>query len=213
MTSGGEPDPDGYTGCVDPVSASEGATACGYQGPVAVGVNGTGTVTVDTGSHAVLNGPGGQLPGRRGQSTHRPRRPGETVVVQFGVACSASTLQVTTTTTGDSLDPDGYTVCVDPYNGGGWDYSVGSAPRAMTVPVCTSLAANGAATMYDMAPGSHVVELYGVADNCAVAGDNPRTVTVGLTGEVAFAVTCAVTGSLRVTTARDRHRPSLGNRE
>ena len=202
VTSGGEPDPDGYDACVDPASAGEGATACGYQGPVVVGVNGTGTVTVDTGSHAVLlTGLAANcLVAGDNPRTVRADR-GDTVVLQFAVACSASTLQVTTTTTGDSLDPDGYTVCVDPDNGGGWDYSVGSAPKAMTVAVCTSIAANGAATFYYLAPGSHAVELYGVADNCAVAGDNPRTVTVGLTGEMAFAVTCAATGSLRVTTA------------
>lgn len=38
---------------------------------------------------------------------------GETTEVRFDVACIAATLHVTTTTTGVSLDPDGYSVCVD----------------------------------------------------------------------------------------------------
>jgi hypothetical protein len=93
-------------------------------------------------------------------------------------------LNVTTTTTGSDLDPDGYTVTVD----GGPSQAVG---------------VNGSVTFTGLAEGDHTVELTGLAGNCAVSGANPRTVTVlfGGTATTTFAVTCvARVGDLDVTT-------------
>lgn len=86
-------------------------------------------------------------------------------------------LDVTTVTTGSDLDPDGYTVTVD-----------STTSQAMGT--------NATVRFTALAEGSHTVELSGVSANCAVSGENPRTVTV-LGGSVAittFDVTCMATG-------------------
>jgi hypothetical protein len=113
---------------------------------------------------------------------------GETTEVRFDVACIAATLHVTTTTTGVSLDPDGYSVCVDldPWQDGcAYESAIG---------------VNGGATV-PVAPGTHFVELDGVAPNCTASGDNPRTVTANANTEVPFAVTSGAVGSVRVRQA------------
>jgi hypothetical protein len=107
------------------------------------------------------------------------------------IACSGdslttpgtTTLQITTSTAGTELDPDGYTVQVD-----------AGAPQAI------GLSASIQST--DVSPGDHAVQLAGMAPNCTVSGDNPHTVSVaaGQTATVSFAVTCgATTGGLQVT--------------
>src|SRR5213596_1059577 len=98
-----------------------------------------------------------------------------------------ATLAVSTSTSGSSLDPDGYTVTVD----GGSSQSIGT---------------NGVATFIGLAAGDHTVLLSGVARNCTVSGANPRTVSLiaGLLGATGFSVSCVelpTTGSLTVTTA------------
>lgn len=92
-------------------------------------------------------------------------------------------VEVTTSTTGGALDPDGYTVSV-----AGTDQAIG---------------VNGTVTVSDVATGSASVELTGVADNCTVAGDNPRSVTVtdGGTVSTTFDVTCQGMGSVEITTS------------
>jgi TolB protein len=112
---------------------------------------------------------------------------GTTTPVTFGVTCSATTgsLVVDAVTTGESLDPDGYTVTLD-----------GGASRELTV--------NGTVMFPDLAPGSHEVELGDVADNCTIADGGTRTVqvTAGSSTETTFSITCAVpVGNLVVTTA------------
>jgi hypothetical protein len=59
-------------------------------------------------------------------------------------------------------------------------------------------------TQAGLAPGTHTVELVGVASDCAVGGANPQTaaVTAGHTARVVFRVTCTppvARGSLEVT--------------
>jgi WD40 repeat protein len=59
-------------------------------------------------------------------------------------------------------------------------------------------------TQAGLAPGTHTVELVGVAPDCGVGGANPQTaaVTAGHTARVVFRVTCtppAATGSLEVS--------------
>lgn len=88
-------------------------------------------------------------------------------------APQTGTLQVTAATSGDDLDPDGYTVAVS----GQTSQNVG---------------ANGSVSFPNLAPADYQVELSGVADNCTVGGDNPRTVTVSAntTTTTTFSVTC-----------------------
>ena len=109
---------------------------------------------------------------------------GATAEVAFNVTCVAGTVRVTAATTGVELDPDGYVA------------QIGGDRQPLPV--------DGTVTYSSVAPGDHPVALTDVAGNCAVAGANPRTVTVtaGATTDVAFEVACtAGTASIRVTTA------------
>jgi Tol biopolymer transport system component len=109
---------------------------------------------------------------------------GETETVNFAVECIQILvdLQITTTTTGQNIDPDGYTFAID-----------GDTPQAIGV--------NDSETV-SVAPGTRSVALAGLAANCAVAGSNPKSVSVAATGStVEFVVTCSSTlGTLVVTT-------------
>jgi adhesin/invasin len=96
---------------------------------------------------------------------------------------STGTLQITTTTVGSDLDPDGYTLQVD-------------ALQPETIGTTATTSVEG------LTPGTHNVVLTGLAANCGVAGDNPRSVTiaVGQTTTAAFDLTCGgTTGALEVT--------------
>jgi hypothetical protein len=112
---------------------------------------------------------------------------GDTSDVAFAVTCAGNLpgLRGTIATTGTDVDPDGYWLEVVDHS---W------CPR---VPV------NGSFTCSGMTPGTYEVQLNGVAANCTVMGANRQTVTVarGATADVAFAVVCGSTPSLRVTIA------------
>src|SRR6266513_922713 len=101
---------------------------------------------------------------------------GGTGSTTFAVSCTATTgnLAVTTTTTGSSLDPDGYTVAVD-----------GGASQPIGI--------NSTVTFSGLAAGGHSVVLTGVAGNCSLSGGTSRTVTVpsGGTVTVSFSANCA----------------------
>jgi WD40 repeat protein len=190
VTGGSWPDPDGYAGCVDPVSTRDGGTTCGYGGPVAVGANGARTVTVDTGAHAVLlTGIAANcaVAGDNPRAVRAAR--GQSVAVPFTVTCVPATLHITTTTTGASTDPDGYSVCVDA------DDEEWGRPCTYEM----AIGANGAVTV-SVSPGSHTVTLDGVAAICAVSGGNTRTVEASGSTEVPIEITCVAGGSVRVTT-------------
>ncbi|HET9707970.1 MAG TPA: hypothetical protein VFP39_06680 [Gemmatimonadales bacterium] len=182
-TGGDLLDPDGYAGCVDPASDGQGGTTCAVEKPV--GVNGAVTVTVDTGAHTLLlTGVAANcaVSGDNPRAVHAA--PGGTVEGAFSIICTQPSFHVTTATTGASIDANGYSVCVD-----------------ITYYGCSATAtigANGAVTM-PVAPGSHDVELYDVADNCTAAGGGSRTVDVAGPTEVSFAITCAAAGNLRIT--------------
>jgi len=110
------------------------------------------------------------------------------VSVTFTIDCPTvppptGDLTVTAATSGQDLDPDGYTVTVD----GGQSRSLGVT----------------ASTTYTLTAASHTVELSGIAANCTVSGQNPRTVTVPTSGTTTtFSITCtALTGNLTVTTS------------
>ena len=187
VTRGSTPDPDGYTACIDPTSDGHSGITCAYDGPLAVGVNGTGTVTVDTGAHTVLLmgvaaacAVGADNP----LAVHTARA--EETEVWFAVGCFPAALHVTTTTTGASLDPDGYSVCVD------------NDPWQEGCLYESAIGVNGGATV-PVEPGTHYVELAGVAPNCTVSGDTQRTVEAGATIEVPFVITCAGFGTVHLT--------------
>jgi hypothetical protein len=96
---------------------------------------------------------------------------------------TAGRIQIVTATSGPEPDPDGYTISID------------QGPE-------TPIAVNGTMQSDELDPGAHEVQLGGLAANCAVQGENPRTITVG-SGEAAradFAVACgATTGALSVS--------------
>ena len=90
------------------------------------------------------------------------------------------TIQVSVQTTGGDLDTDGYEV------------TVGNQQRAL---------GTNSGSSFSAPAGSVRVELLRIADNCVVAGENPRTVEVqeGKTFPIAFAVSCVATGLLITT--------------
>jgi tricorn protease-like protein len=167
-TTGYDLDPDGYTCRVD-----------GVQGG-SVGINDTEVISnVATGDHSV------ELTGVQDNCTVSGDNPrtvtilhaGHTAPANFDVTCSAVTgaLEVTTVTVGDTLDPNGYTLTLD-------------------ATTAEAIAINGTVTFPGLEPGSHSVELSGVAKNCSVSGENPRTVTITVaeTTPVSFGISCAV---------------------
>ena len=98
---------------------------------------------------------------------------------------SVASLQVTVNTTGINLDADGYTLLVQGTERG---------PLG---------AVGGTATVTDLAPGSVSVGLSGVVENCAVTGQNPRsiTLTAGQVTTLAFAVICSpAVGTIEIIT-------------
>ena len=116
---------------------------------------------------------------------------GKTSYSQFSATACATTatpppqpgsIHVTTATTGDYPDPDGYVIRVD----GGPDQLMGP---------------NAAVTIANVSGGDHMVWLGGVSWNCAVDGVNPRSISVnGGTTDVGFAIDCGPGGTLQVTT-------------
>ncbi len=96
---------------------------------------------------------------------------------------AASSLEITTVTTGDPMDPDGYVVTLD-----GVAHPIGS---------------NATLTLGDVSPGDHEVELQGLAVECTLTGPNPRPVTVneGAPGQIILRISCLATpGSITVRT-------------
>jgi hypothetical protein len=110
-------------------------------------------------------------------------------LVSFSIECreappATGTLTVITTTTGSDPDPDGYGLAID----GGPDQSI---------PV------NATTSVANLPAGAHTVGLSGVAGNCTLEGDNPRTIEIpaGGNAELSFAVSCvAGPGNLTITT-------------
>ena len=184
VSSGDPADPDGYVASLD-----------GGTPGLPLAANGSVRFsTVPAGDHTiVLSGLSATCHVSGGPSKAVAVAVGATAEASFVVTCSATTgiIQVTTTTGGESPDPDGYTLSVD----GGTAQPIAAAA---TVPIP------------DLPPGDHTVALAGVAANCTVEGDNPRTVSVAgdATVSVDFAVTCStVLGSLQVTTVTGGSSP------
>lgn len=172
-TSGVDPDPDGYA-----VALDGGATQ-------PIGATATATlINVAAGAHTVrLSG----LAGNCRVAASNPRQvavsAGLLAEVQFAITCTAAvgSVEVTTTTTGASPDPDGYTVMLDH-----------STPQ--TIPV------TGLLTLSGVALGAHQVTLGGLAPNCTVSGDNPRAVTVsiGVMTKIGYSIECRAPAGSRI---------------
>jgi len=164
-TSGSRLDPDGYTVTVDGGS------------PQAIGINGSVSYTnLSAGNHTVaISGVASNCAVSGGTSRTVSVPSGGTSTTTFSVNCTTppGNLTVSTSTSGSSLDPDGYTATVD-----------GATSKAVAI--------NGTVTFTGLSAGSHSVVLSGVAANCSVSGGTSRTATVpsGGTVTVSYAVTC-----------------------
>lgn len=165
-TSGSPADPDGYSVSIDANPA------------VAIDVNGTVRFEdLASGGHTIL------LTGLAANCTVGGDNPrtvnvdaGETSETTFDVTCAAEagSIAVATTTIGESVDPNGYTISID-----------GGAGQAIGV--------NSTVTITGVSAGDHSVALGDIASNCSLGGlANPAPVTVvpGETSEVTFAITC-----------------------
>jgi WD40 repeat protein len=107
--------------------------------------------------------------------------------VAFAVTCVLRTgsVRVITATAGADLDADGYSLALD---------------RGAEQPIGTS----GTLTIAGVPGGDHTLALNGVAGNCSVDGQNPRSLVVpfgGSTVNVSFTVRCLASGKLQVTAA------------
>lgn len=113
---------------------------------------------------------------------------GGTVDASFSVQCvGAGSLEVTVSTTGVELDPDGYLVVVDAP-------SVGYAEDQTIQP-------NGAVTFPRLLPAAdYRVALQQISPNCATVGPSTATVAVtsGATASVAFAIVCEAPARLAI---------------
>ena len=164
-TSGSPADPDGYVVKLD-----------GGDPGLPIETNGSVTFTdVAAGSHTVaLAELAADCAVTGGPTQSVTVAAGETSELGFEVTCAlpAGSIQVTTATTGSSLDPDGYMVSID----AGTSQAIGS---------------NATLALEGLAVGTHSIALSGIAANCHLDGDNPRTVEVvqGST-TVTFDLTC-----------------------
>ena len=166
VTSGSPSDAGGYAVSIDAGS------------PVVIDINGSGTFEdLASGGHTVLLtdvAPNCLVEGDNPRTVDVET--GETEETTFDIRCDpdAGAIDVTTTTTGESPDPDGYTVSVD----GGEDLAIG---------------ANSTVTITGLSAGDHSVLLGDIASNCSLGGlANPMTVSVEAeeTVDVTFTVTC-----------------------
>ncbi|HEX6433618.1 MAG TPA: hypothetical protein VFZ87_05235, partial [Gemmatimonadales bacterium] len=170
-TSGADPDPDGYTVRLDEGTAQP------------IGSNATlALANVSAAEHRV------RLLGIADNCT-APTNPLHVVVpsggvgrAAFAITCSplapsTGSVRITVATSGGDQDPDGYSFTID---GAG----------AQAIPI------NGSRTVDGLTPGPHSIQLGGVAANCTVGGENPRSVTIvaDQIQPAAFSVTCAASG-------------------
>jgi hypothetical protein len=177
-TDGASPDPDGYAVVLDGVE----------QGPIPA--SGQLALTgLTLGTHVIgLSGLAGNCELQGDNLRTVPVTPASSTPVDYAITCvapppNAGTLTIATTTGGGDPDPDGYSFALD----GGEGQPIG---------------ANASATIINVAPGTHQVQLGGVAENCRVQGGSRQSVnvTAGGAGRLTFAVTCSrAAGTIRVS--------------
>jgi WD40 repeat protein len=110
-----------------------------------------------------------------------------------GPSSRTGSLVVHTATTGVDPDADGYRLTLDADDAG-------------------RIGPNASATLAEVSSGDHAVGVDGLALNCEVAGDNPRTVAVpaGDILEVSFAVSCSfLPATVIVTTSTSGSAPDV----
>jgi len=91
-------------------------------------------------------------------------------------------LRAEVSTSGQNVDPDGYTIAVNDS-------------------VSKDVGPNGSAAFADLGRGNLQVELSGIAANCSVEGSNPRTVSVAAesTTSTSYSISCVSTGDSDLT--------------
>jgi TolB protein len=181
--TGGEPlDPDGYTIALDEGPATDlGVNSAFDLSDVPAGEHHLELAGVAP--HCRLSGPNPRPVTVDG---------GSTVRVRFELVCStpSGSIELMATTTGESPDPDGYTVSLDGGNG-------------------QPVASSGTIRFAGVIAGDHRVGLTGIAPNCRLTGGNPRTVTVGSdVSRIGMEVTCGPpTGAVVVLSVTRGLRP------
>jgi hypothetical protein len=168
-TVGDQPDMDGYTIQLDDAF------------PQAIGPNATLELGgVPEGNHTV------RLQGLERNCAVSSKNPqtvsitaGSKVILSFRASCPnpLGSLEISTATTGESLDPNGFSVVIDQ----GYPQQIG---------------VTGSARITGLTPGIHTVSLQDVASNCADAEGLTRSVTVGADSSVTtqFALNCSFIG-------------------
>src|SRR6266480_3233964 len=175
-TSGSNLDPDGYTVTVDGGSQQ------------ALGINGSVTYTnLAAANHTLaIAGVASNCTVSGGASQTVSVPAGGTATATFTVTCTTpvGNLTVSASTSGSSLDPDGYTVTVD-----------GGSPQPLAI--------NGSVSYTNLTAGNHTVAISGVASNCTVSGGTSRTVSVpsGGTATTTFTVSCVTPNQAPVVNA------------
>ncbi len=185
-TSGPEPDPDGYLVSLDGTE------------PIAVEPNAVLRLTdLAPGPHSLeLSGLAGNCTVPAGTRIDVSVAADEVAAANYAITCGpiTGTIQVTTTSTGDPADSNGYRLLLD-----------GVDTQAITAQATVELTS--------VSPGSHSVGLGDLAGNCTVTGENPRTATVvaGDTATVAFEIVCQAgpptSGTLQLTTSTSGPNP------
>jgi WD40 repeat protein len=163
ITIGSAPDPNGYRLELDQVTVGQ------------VAASSTQTLTVDPGPHTILLADiaancAFTIPNPYHITVSAGGRSG----VTFQFSCPLlNTLDVTTATSGVSLDPDGYILSIDGI-------------------VRDTLALQDASHFGDLRPGTYLVRLSSVAGNCVVGEGSSRSVVFGegQTVTLRFVVTC-----------------------
>jgi dipeptidyl aminopeptidase/acylaminoacyl peptidase len=163
-TSGGSPDPDGYIVSLDGGSGQPLASGgmLRFAGVIA-GDHQVGLSGIAP--NCAVSGPN---PVTATVTTGETR-------LRIQVTCQAAvgSAEVTVTTTGAGFDPDGYRVTVD-----------AMLPQPIGL--------QGSVRFGELVPGNHQLLLSGLALNCAVQGDNPRSLTIAALEivSIAFQVDC-----------------------
>ena len=169
VTTGAELDADGYTIAVDG----------GAERPIAT--NATSTVDGLLGGNHLVELRGVAKNCVLMEVSPRPvvvAFGGRTTDISFHVTClGTGKFEVTVTTTGVNLYPNGFAITV---NRSGF-----SAVKDVTT--------NGSVTFSELLEGVYTVALSGIVANCDVAGSNPRTATVAadVATVIEFDVACA----------------------
>jgi Tol biopolymer transport system component len=152
VTDGEPPDPDGYTVTLDGEATGHlDANSALSLSEVPDGEHQLGLV--DVAPHCAPSGSNPRRVTVGGGTTARER---------FELVCStpSGSIELTATTSGESPDTDGYMVSLDGGSG-------------------QVLASSGTLRFAGVIAGDHRLSLSGVAPNCRVTGENPRTVRVG----------------------------------